>query len=184
MSAAKLLGRLRQQAARERQVIGAPRSPDARRTEAPVSVKRDTKQLDALIKNLASINTIRAIEIHGLSAENEMKFQMLLKRGRDFTIANRELELQITRFLKALFAQGVTATVGQIDEAISEAVEKMIALRLRNGGGDVKGSFTPLTPEYAAWKRKHFPGSPGIGYATGELAREFASRAIAIVLRR
>ena len=48
----------------------------------------------------------------------------------------------------------------------------------------MKGSVTPLTPEYAAWKRTHFPGSPGIGYATGELAREFASRAIAIVLRR
>ena len=39
------------------------------------------------------------------------KYLMLQKRGRDFTIANRELELQITRFLKALFARGVTAMI-------------------------------------------------------------------------
>lgn len=147
-------------------------------------VKRSTPNLDALVKQLASLANVRRVEIRGLSNENAIKLAQLQKRHRDFTIANHEMELQVARFLRALFKSTPLATIQQIDDTIAEAVEKMIGLRLRNGGGDVRGGFRPLSPEYEAWKRKHYPSSPGIGYASGELSKNFDANAVAIVVRR
>lgn len=175
--------RLRQQAARERQQIGVQRSPDAR-PAMTTQVKRSTPNLDALVKQLASLANVRRVEIRGLSAESAAKFRALQRHGRDFTTRNHEMELQVARFLRALFKSVPLATIQQIDDAIAEAVEKMIGLRLRNGGGDVRGELRALTPEYEAWKRERYPGSPGIGYASGELSKDFDANAVAIVVRR
>lgn len=141
-------------------------------------------KLDDLIKAIASVDTIQSIQIGGIDDKNLLKLQSLIDGGRDFTKTNREMELTIQRFLKALFASNPTPSMREIDAAIEEAVIGVIALRLRTGGGDVKSSFKPLTPQYAAYKRKKYPNSKGIGWATGELAHEWADGGNVRVVRK
>lgn len=174
---------------------GAQRGPGT--TLAPVSVtstgqprtgvgvaKVVVPKLKDLIQSLASIDTIDSIQLGGIDATNLIKLQSLIDGGRDFTKPTREMELTIARFLGALFAKNPTPSMAQIDSAIEEAIIGIIALRLRTGGGDVKSTFKPLSPEYAAYKRKKYPNSKGIGWATGELAHEWADGGNVRVVRK
>lgn len=160
-------------------VIGRQHSPPR---DGTVTGKPQIKTLEMLLRTLSDVGSIRQIKVTGLDAKNAIKLQRLLATGRDFLKPNREMELTILRFLKALFAQGV-ATQAQIDAAIEEAVVKVISLRLRTGGGDVKSSFRPLSADYAKWKRRRYPNAKGIGWATGELAHEFADGASVTIVR-
>jgi hypothetical protein len=138
-----------------------------------VAKKLDTKQLDSLLEALSSLDSIEEIQLGGVDTKNLTKLYNLIHTGRDFAETNREMELTVKRFLRALFQEKIP-TQAQIDEVIEDAVIAVIALRLRTGGGDVKSGFKPLSPEYAKYKRKKYPNSKGIGWATGELAHEWA----------
>lgn len=146
--------------------------------------KADVKLLGVLIDSLANLDSIERIEVGGIDGKNLVKLQSLISRGRDFTEANREMELTIQRFLKALFAENPTPSRSEIDTVIEDAVIAVIALRLRTGGGDVKSSFKPLTARYQAWKRKKYPNAKGIGWATGELAHEWAEHGNVRIVRK
>lgn len=145
-----------------------------------VTAQSQINSLDGLLKALSSLSSIKRIQIEGLDALNAIKLARLLKTGRDFTKPSHEMELTITRFLRALFARGIVTQV-QIDAAIEEAVLKTITLRLRTGGGDVRSSMRPLTATYAARKRKEHPSARGIGWATGELHDAVAEASVRIV---
>ena len=146
--------------------------------------KADVKLLGVLIDSLANLDSIERIEVGGIDGKNLVKLQSLISRGRDFTKANREMELTIQRFLEALFAENSSPSRAQVDTVIEDAVIAVIALRLRTGGGDVKSSFKPLTARYQAWKRKKSPNAKGIGWATGELAHEWAEHGNVRIVRK
>lgn len=146
--------------------------------------KLKTDQIDALSEFLADLGNVEEIQIGGLDPKNLAKLDNLISTGRDFTSTQGEMQKTVQRFIKALFVGGKIPTRQQIDDAIEEAIVKVISLRLRTGGGDVKGSFRSLSPDYARWKRKKYPNSKGIGWATGELAHEWAESGNVIVVRR
>ena len=147
-------------------VIGRKHSPQK---ATPMATKRvDPQVLTALIDSLSNLSNIKEIQIGGIDGKNLIKLQSLIDGGRDFTSTKGEMQNTIKRFLKALFQQA------EIDEVIEDAIIAVIALRLRTGGGDVKGSFRPLTQRYLDFKRKKYPNSKGIGWATGELAHDWA----------
>lgn len=172
-----MLAKLREATA----VIGRKQS---KQKETAVAKKADTKLLAVLIDSLSNLDGIQKIEIGGIDGENLVKLQSLISRGRDFTKPSREMELTIARFLKALFAGNPTPTMREIDATIEEAVIGVIALRLKTGGGDVKSSFKPLTANYQAFKRKKYPNAKGIGWATGELAHEWAESGNVRIVRK
>lgn len=162
-------------------VIGRKQS---KQQVSAVAKKADSKLLAVLIDSVANLDSIERIEIGGIDGENLVKLQSLISRGRDFTKTSREMELTIQRFLKALFAGNPSPTMREIDATIEEAVIGVIALRLRTGGGDVKSSFKPLTAQYQAYKRKKYPNAKGIGWATGELAHEWAEYGNVRIVRK
>lgn len=153
-------------------VIGRKHSPQK---ATPMATKRvDPQVLTALIDSLSNLSNIKEIQIGGIDGKNLIKLQSLIDGGRDFTSTKGEMQNTIKRFLKALFQQKKAPTQAEIDEVIEDAIIAVIALRLRTGGGDVKGSFRPLTQRYLDFKRKKYPNSKGIGWATGELAHDWA----------
>lgn len=162
-----LLSALRAQAT----VIGKQQSPQ--KSMAKVSPD-DPKVLKELIRVLSDVSSIKEIQLGGLDQKNLIKLHNLIDTGRDFTDTGGEMQGTIRRFLQTLFDEKPNATRAQIDEAIEAAVIRVIALRLRTGGGDVRSGFKPLSQNYLNWKRKKYPNSKGIGWATGELAHEWA----------
>lgn len=155
---------------------------DARSGGSAVAKKPDSKQLDALLKALSDVGSISEIQVGGIDGKNLAKLDNLINSGRDFTDTGGEMQGTIRRFLKALFDEKIP-TQKEIDACIEDAVIAVIALRLRTGGGDVKSSFKPLSPEYAKYKRKKYPNSKGIGWATGELAHDWAEYGNVRVIR-
>lgn len=138
-------------------------------------VKPDDPQvIKELLRVLSDVSSIKEIQVGGLDNKNLMKLHNLIDSGRDFTDTGGEMQNTIRRFLAALLQEKPNATRKEIDECIEDAVIRVIALRLRTGGGDVKGGFKPLSTNYARWKRKKYPNAKGIGWATGELAHEWA----------
>lgn len=160
--------------------IGAQHSPQR---EGTVTQKPKIESLEALLRMLASLDSVKQIIVTGLDPLSAIKLRSLARTGRDFTQPSREMELTIMRFLRALFARGLVSQA-QIDATIEEAVIKVISLRLRSGGGDVKSSFRPLTAAYAARKRREHPNAKGIGWASGDLHDAVSEASVRIVRRR
>jgi hypothetical protein len=172
-----MLSLLRESAA----VIGRKQSAQK---ETAVAKKADTKLLAVLIDSLSNLDSIDHIEVGGMDTLNNIKLNVLIDSGRDFALANREMSLVIRRFLKALFAENPTPTMAQIDQVIEDAVIAQIALRLQNGGGDAKSTFTKLSDDYLRRKRRDHPNAKGIGWATGTLAHEWAENGNVRIVRK
>ncbi len=176
---------LRRRDARQRQQIGRRSDADELPTSVVdgMTVTRSTPNLDRLLADLSRLKGA-VFEIRGLSKLSEIKLATLKRDGRDFIQVTPAMEQQVVRFMRGALSGGARLSINQLLSTVPRALKTFISLRLRNGGNDAKGRLRPLNPDYAAYKRRRYPNSPGIGYASGDLARDFDANAVVVVVSR
>lgn len=182
---AAIAAALRRRDVRQRQQIGRRADADELPTSVVdgMTVTRRTPNLDNL---LASLSRLRGavFEIRGISQLSKIKLATLKRDGRDFIEVTPAMEQQVVRFMRGALSGGARLSINQLLSTVPRAIKTFISLRLRNGGNDVRSRLRPLSRDYAASKRERYPNSPGIGYASGELSRDFDDNAIVVVVSR
>lgn len=76
----------------------------------------------------------------------------------------------------------VTEDLSDLTPAWEEMADSLLAAeqaQFSTEGGYASGGWSPLSPRYAAWKAKHYPGQP-IMVATGDLRADLTSRPFGI----
>lgn len=102
---------------------------------------------------------------------------VLASQGRDFLQSTVQLYQTVQIALRREFlGGGVVPSVDAMKRASETPLLDHIELRLsKRGNADI--SVTPLTPQYAARKRRLGRGSQPIGVASGELRRAYSRSA-------
>lgn len=176
---------LRRREVRQRQQIGRRDDADDLPTTvvSGMTVTRKTPNLDNLLTSLSRLRGA-VFEVRGISELSKLKLATLKRDGRDFIEVTPAMEQQVVRFMRGALSGGARLSINQLLSTVPRAIKTFISLRLRNGGNDVRSRLRPLSRDYAAYKRQRFPNSPGIGYASGDLARDFDANAVVVVVSR
>lgn len=132
-----------------------------------------TPSLDALEATLRTL--ARGVEIvPEVPRSEQLKLSSLARRQRDLLAPTVAMEQSALRFARATVSEalraGRMATALEIVHAMAQGVRAHVLLLSREGGG---GAFRPLTPRYAAYKARKFPGRP-ITQATRTLYQALA----------
>lgn len=104
-------------------------------------------------------------------------FAVLASQGRDFFAATIQLYQAVQRALREEFlGEGALPSVVKMKATAAPALLDHVEMRLsKRGNADIV--TTPLTPAYAARKRRLGRGSQPIGVASGELRRAYSRNA-------
>lgn len=147
-----------------------------------MTVARHTPQLDGLRAWAAGIGGRWRVVADAPPAEQD-KLAWLAAGGRDLLAATPDLRRAITNAIAADAKRVLTAAGNLRTEATlrvaGEVIKAAVVARVVRQGGDVR--LAPLSPAYAAWKRRARL-DPRIAVATGALLR--ALRAATFTLRR
>jgi hypothetical protein len=128
--------------------------------------------IDAFCKGLRQSDwTLDVPGQHYGGLSNQELLDVRVQEGREFEVHTTALDQHVSKELRLRYAQfdARVVTKGELQELAGKLIVLHVANRIMHGGLDI--SLTPLTPRYAAWKRKQGKGSKPIGVFRGDHLR-------------
>lgn len=132
---------------------------------------KSTPRLDATAKWLTEVQGVTSVELIGLSQESVRKIAFGLEgRGRPVTLVTPYMIARMIQRAQSFVRNESRPTRDAFWRVIESEAKGVIIERVANAGGDLASVWAskPLKPDYAAWKRKNYPGKP-MGQLTGAL---------------
>ncbi len=142
------------------------------------TVTKSTPRLDAVAKWLASVQGVHTVDLIGISEESRRKIAFGLEaHGRPVTQVTPYMVARLVERARSFVASEARPTKDAFWRVIDREALGVIIERIANAGGDLASVWAsrPLTREYAARKRRLYPGKP-MGQASGKLLADLRSQ--------